>query len=99
MQRPQRNATGLLRPFRCFLSWLRRFRLALVFGGVLKILDNDLVHFQHCLQYAIGLLCFAPFFLSPRLWIAWGWYDRAYALIGLQFFLAALNARGIYKNE
>jgi len=22
-------------------------------------------------QYAIGLLCFAPFFLSPRLWIAW----------------------------
>jgi hypothetical protein len=31
--------------------------------------------------------------------VAWGWHDHAYALIGLQFFLAALNARGIYKNE
>jgi len=24
---------------------------------------------------------------------------RTYALIGLQFFLAALNIRGVYKNE
>ena len=39
------------------------------------------------------------FLLGNGLWVAWGIHDRAYALIGLQFFLAALNARGIYKNE
>jgi hypothetical protein len=26
-------------------------------------------------------------------------HDKAYALVVLQFFLAAMNARGIYKNE
>jgi hypothetical protein len=31
--------------------------------------------------------------------VAWGLHDSAYALVALQFFLAALNARGIYKNE
>jgi hypothetical protein len=29
----------------------------------------------------------------------WGWHDAAYALVGLQFFLAALNIRGVWKNE
>jgi len=28
------------------------------------------------LQYAIGLFCFAPFFLSPRMWI--GWHNRTH---------------------
>jgi len=27
-------------------------------------------------QYAIGLLCFAPFFMSPRMWI--GWHNRTH---------------------
>jgi hypothetical protein len=29
----------------------------------------------------------------------WGLHDHAYAVVGLQFFLAALNIRGVYKNE
>ena len=31
--------------------------------------------------------------------VAWGLHDHAYALIGLQFCLAAINLRGVYKNE
>jgi len=26
-------------------------------------------------------------------------HDHAYALVGLQFCLAAINIRGVYKNE
>jgi len=38
---------------------------------------------------------------SPATCCGWrgGLHDSAYALVALQFFLAALNARGIYKNE
>ena len=40
------------------------------------------------------------FFLAGNvLWVAWGLHDRAYALVGLQFLLAAINIRGVYKNE
>ena len=40
------------------------------------------------------------FFLAGNLlWVAWGFHDSAWALVGLQFFLAALNIRGVYKNE
>jgi hypothetical protein len=39
------------------------------------------------------------FLLSNGLWVAWGLHDHAYALVGLQFFLAALNVRGVWKNE
>ncbi len=42
---------------------------------------------------------FWVFLASNALWVAWGLHDRAYALIGLQFFLAALNMRGVFKNE
>ena len=42
---------------------------------------------------------FCTFLLSNVLWIAWGWHDRAYALIALQIGLAALNVRGARKNE
>jgi hypothetical protein len=42
---------------------------------------------------------FWVFLASNVLWIAWGWHDQAYALIFLQFCLAALNIRGILKNE
>ena len=45
---------------------------------------------------AVGFWCFLA---SNALWIAWGWHDRAWALVSLQFFLAAMNTRGIYKNE
>ena len=33
------------------------------------------------------------------LWVAWGWHTHAYALIGLQFCLAALNIRGARKAK
>jgi len=45
---------------------------------------------------AVGFWCFLA---SNLLWIVWGWHDGAYALIGLQFFLVALNIRGVRKNE
>jgi len=44
----------------------------------------------------LGFWCFL---LSNVLWIAWGWHDRAYALIALQLALAALNIRGARENE
>jgi hypothetical protein len=39
------------------------------------------------------------FLVSNVLWVAWGWYAHAYALIVLQFGLAILNIRGVAKNE
>lgn len=43
-----------------------------------------------------GFWCFLA---SNVLWVAWGWHDGAYALIGLQLGLAALNIRGVRKND
>lgn len=43
-----------------------------------------------------GFWCFI---VSNILWIAWGWHANAYALIGLQIGLFALNLRGASKNE
>jgi len=45
---------------------------------------------------AAGFWCFLA---SNALWVLWGWHDHAYALVGLQFCLAAMNIRGVYKNE
>ena len=42
---------------------------------------------------------FWTFLASNALWIAWGWHDRAWALIVLQIALAALNIRGARKND
>jgi hypothetical protein len=42
---------------------------------------------------------FSMFVLSNVLWIVWGWQDEAWALIGLQVGLFAMNVRGILKNE
>ena len=39
------------------------------------------------------------FLFSNVLWIIWGVADSAYALILLQFALAALNIRGAVKNQ
>ncbi len=44
-------------------------------------------------------LGFWLFLLSNVLWVAWGWYASAYALIVLQFALAVMNFRGAAKNE
>lgn len=39
------------------------------------------------------------FVVSNVLWVIWGLYDNAYALITLQMGLFALNLRGAWKNE
>jgi len=44
----------------------------------------------------IGFWCFL---LSNALWVIWGWYVQAYALVILQIALAFLNIRGTYKND
>jgi hypothetical protein len=55
-----------------------------------------LVASRSAAKRAVGFWCFLA---SNVLWVAWGLHDRAFALVGLQFFLAALNIRGVYKNE
>jgi hypothetical protein len=51
-------------------------------------------------QSKISRQCgFWIFLLSNILWVAWGWYAQAYALIVLQVGLAFLNLRGVKKNE
>jgi uncharacterized MAPEG superfamily protein len=39
------------------------------------------------------------FLLSNVLWVIWGIHDHAYALIALQFALAAMNIRGVKKTN
>jgi hypothetical protein len=42
---------------------------------------------------------FSMFILSNVLWVIWGLHDGAWALIALQAGLAAMNLRGIVRNE
>jgi uncharacterized MAPEG superfamily protein len=42
---------------------------------------------------------FWVFLVSNVLWVIWGFHTSAYALILLQFCLAAINIRGARKNE
>jgi hypothetical protein len=44
-------------------------------------------------------LGFWLFLLSNGLWMAWGLYAHAYALIVLQAFLVVMNLRGLFKAE
>lgn len=39
------------------------------------------------------------FLLSNVLWVIWGLHTSAWALLALQFCLAALNVRGLFKTE
>jgi hypothetical protein len=43
-------------------------------------------------------LGFWLFLVSNVLWVAWGLHSHAYALVTLQFCLAAMNIRGERKN-
>ncbi len=38
------------------------------------------------------------FLASNVLWAVWGWHSGAYALVAMQFCLAALNMRGAAKT-
>jgi hypothetical protein len=44
-------------------------------------------------------LGFWAFLASNVLWSVWGGHQQAYALILLQVFLAAMNVRGVYRND
>jgi hypothetical protein len=55
-----------------------------------------LVASQHKRKRELGFWCFL---FSNGLWVIWGLYDEAYALIALQVALAALNMRGAFKND
>ena len=41
---------------------------------------------------------FWVFLVSNVLWVIWGWSTEAWALVVLQFALAAMNIRGAWKN-
>lgn len=42
---------------------------------------------------------FWVFLVSNIAWVVWGWGAGAWALIALQFGLAAMNLRGAHKND
>lgn len=42
---------------------------------------------------------FWVYLFSNLLWVIWGWHAQAYALIALQFCLAAMNIRGARKTD
>ena len=42
---------------------------------------------------------FRLFLVSNVLWVGWGWHDGAWALVALQFVLAAMNIRGMRRND
>jgi len=44
-------------------------------------------------------LGFWVFLLSNVLWLVWGFHTSAWGLIALQFSLAALNIRGLFKTD
>jgi hypothetical protein len=63
---------------------------------VVSIVAAWLVASQNETRREIG---FWVFLASNVLWVAWGLYDDAWALIGLNLFLGGMNVRGIVKND
>jgi hypothetical protein len=63
---------------------------------IVTLVATWLVASEYKRRRSVGFWCFV---LSNVLWIAWGWHDRAYALVGLQLGLFALNVRGLKKTE
>ncbi|HUR88281.1 MAG TPA: hypothetical protein VMZ74_04270 [Ramlibacter sp.] len=63
---------------------------------VASVLAAWLVASTHAGRRKVG---FWVFLASNVLWVAWGLHDNAWALIALQVVLAAMNIRGVRKNE
>lgn len=63
---------------------------------VASVLAAWLVASTHAGRRKLG---FWVFLASNVLWTVWGLHEQAWALIALQFALAALNIRGVRKNE
>ena len=60
------------------------------------LLSAWLIASQSKRKRSVGFWCFIA---SNILWVAWGWYAGAIALVVLQVGLFALNLRGAMKNE
>lgn len=54
-----------------------------------------LVASQRKLRRRVGFV----FLAGNVLWVIWSWHDSAWARVVLQFCLAALNIRGVNKND
>jgi hypothetical protein len=63
---------------------------------VITVVAAWLVASRSARKRAVGFWCFIA---SNVAWITWGVHAHAWALIVLQVALAALNIRGVRKNE
>ena len=63
---------------------------------VITVVAAWLVASRSARKRKVGFWCFIA---SNIAWVIWGWHAAAYALIVLQVALAALNIRGVHKNE
>jgi Flp pilus assembly protein protease CpaA len=72
------------------LDWLQWPAMVVTVLAAWLVGSRDLKHRR------IG---FWVFLASNLLWVAWGWQAGAWALMVLQFCLAAMNIRGARKNE
>jgi hypothetical protein len=63
---------------------------------VITVVAAYLVASRSARKRKVGFWCFLA---SNIAWIVWGLHASAYALIVLQVALAALNFRGVHKNE
>jgi len=63
---------------------------------VITVVAAWLVASRSARKRKVGFWCFIA---SNIAWVIWGWHAAAYALIVLQVALAALNIRGVFKNE
>jgi hypothetical protein len=62
----------------------------------ITVVSAYLVASRSSRKRAVGFWCYI---VTNVLWTVWGLHDHAYALIGLQVFLAGMNIRGIAKND
>ena len=63
---------------------------------VVTIAASGLITSSHLRRKNWG---FWMFIASNVLWVVWGWHTGAYALVTMQFCLAAMNIRGAAKTE
>ena len=63
---------------------------------IITIVAAWMVASNHKKRRNIG---FWLFLLSNELWITWGIYDKAWALVALQACLAAINIHGALKTD
>jgi hypothetical protein len=63
---------------------------------VVSVIAAWLIASQNATRREVG---FWVFLASNALWVLWGLHDEAWALIGLQVFLAGMNIRGGVKND